>query len=83
MKKGEIEWELICDEVAVNVEKTYLNIPIGKRKQLGIEPGKDGKFADVESYDRNRWVVCYINLLEWQKKAQQLLSMQHVFSSDD
>lgn len=78
MTKEEM-WDQVCKEVEEEVEKSYLNIPIGKRKQLGVEPNKDGKFDDPESYDRNRWLVCYINLLEWQKKAKHLFNIQNAF----
>ena len=76
-------WNSICEDVEREVENTYLSIPIGKRKQLGVEPDKNGRFSDPESYDRNRWVVCYINLLHWQRKARMLFNQQYVFSDDD
>ena len=78
-EEKEKAWKSICQEVEKSVEKSYLNIPIGKRIQLGVEPGEDGKFADPDSYDRNRMMVCYISLLEWQKKARQIFSSQFVF----
>ena len=84
MKKDKLEkvWESICQEVERNVEKSYLNIPIGKRKQLGVEPDRKGKFSDKENYDRNRWLVCYISLLEWQKKAWQIFAAENRFDKD-
>jgi hypothetical protein len=85
MKKDEQEkmWDAICNDVAKNVEQTYLSIPQGKRNQLGVEPDKTGKFPDPDAYDRNRWVVCYISLLEWQRKARVLFNQQHVFSEEE
>jgi len=70
-------WDGICQEVERNVQRTYLSIPLGKRKQLGVEPGKDGKFIDEDNYDRNRWMVCYINMLEWQRKAWQIFAAEN------
>ena len=77
------KWDAICDEVAKSVERTYLSIPLGKRKQLGVEPDKSGKFPDSDSYDRNRWMVCYISLMEWQKQARMLFNQQFIFSDDE
>ena len=76
-KKLEEVWESICRDVERNVEKKYLSIPIGKRNQLGVEPESTGKFSSSESYDRNRWLVCYISLLEWQKKARQMFAAEN------
>jgi hypothetical protein len=72
-------WETVCKDIEREVEKTYLNIPISKRIQLGVEPVANGKFQDSESYDRNRWLVCYINLMVWQKRAKTLFNQTHVF----
>lgn len=79
MKKDKLEkiWESICQEVERNVEKSYASVPVAKRRQLGVEPDKDGKFSDPDSYDRNRWFVCYISLLEWQKKAWQIFAAEN------
>ncbi|MBM89178.1 MAG: hypothetical protein CMQ41_12455 [Gammaproteobacteria bacterium] len=84
MNKDEKEklWNSICSEVEKEVERTYLDIPVEKRRQLRIEPDKDGKFSDVDTYDRNRLVVCYISLIEWQKRAKLLFGQQFVFKED-
>jgi hypothetical protein len=85
MKEEQFEklWNTICESVAKDVEKSYMSIPISKRNQLGVEPNGDGKFADVDAYDRNRWIVCYINVLEWQRHTKMLLKSQHVFDDND
>lgn len=70
----EEKWMQICKEVDKRVEEEYFKIPIGKRKQLGVEPNKNGSFNDSETYDRNRWLVCYINLLEWQKMTKSMIT---------
>ena len=84
MNKEKLEkvWQSICDEVEMNVEKKYMSIPIGKRNQLGVEPNEHGNFNDVDSYERNRWLVCYISLLESQKKAWQIFSAENRFDKD-
>lgn len=85
MKKAEQDemWDAICADVTKKVEQTYLNTPLAKRNQLGVEPDNTGKFADPDSYDRNRWMVCYISLLEWQRKARMLFNQQHTFLEED
>jgi len=72
-------WQNILSDVEREVKDTFLQIPVSKRKQLGVEPNPDGKFQDPDTYDRNRWLVCYINLMVWQKKANMLFNIAHAF----
>ena len=84
MKKEDLQkqWEMIRDDVEMRVKESYHGVPIGKRRQLGIEPKSDGSFEDVESYDRNRWFVCYLSLLQWKKRCYYMISMDKVFDDD-
>lgn len=78
-EKNKEIWDAICRDVEKEVERVYRDIPLAKRRQLGVEPEKDGNFRDADAYDRNRMLVCYISLLQWQKRAYSLFAMERVF----
>ena len=65
-------WNETRQDVEKSMVQRFNEVPIERRRMLGIEPG-----TDPESYERRQWVQTYVEMLSWREKCRELHEQLH------